>query len=70
VIITEAKNAHSFVYKRTGFVHQELRDFVKMTLTQVSSHWLNVTRVESGHHFSQRVSSRVTASSHVIMAKK
>ena len=40
--------------KRTGFVHQELRDFVKMTL--FSSHWLwlesshsvkNVTRVES-----------------------
>jgi len=39
-IITEAKNAYFFVCKRTGFVHQELRDFVKMTLTRVSSHWL------------------------------
>ena len=29
-----------FVCKRTVFVHQELRDFVKMTLTRVSSHWL------------------------------
>jgi len=56
LIIAEAKNAHFFVCKRTGFVHQELRDFVKMTLTRVSSHWVwlesshfvkNVTRVES-----------------------
>jgi len=37
-IITEAKNSHFFVCKRTGFVHQEFRDFVKMTLTRVSSH--------------------------------
>jgi len=56
LIITEWKNAHFFVGKPTGFVHEELRDFVKMTLTRVSSHllWLdsshsvkNVTRVES-----------------------
>jgi len=56
LIITEAKNAYFFVCKRTGFVHQELRDFVKMTLNWVASHWLwlepchsvkNVTRVES-----------------------
>ena len=55
LVITEAKNPYFFVWKRTGFVHQELRDFVKMTLTRVSSHWLwlessqsvkNVTRVE------------------------
>jgi len=26
--------------KRIGFFHQELRDFAKMTLTWVSSHWL------------------------------
>jgi len=37
LIITEAKNAHFFVCKRSGFVHQELRDFVKMTLTRVLS---------------------------------
>ena len=29
-----------FVCKRTGFVHHMLREFVKMTLTWVSSHWL------------------------------
>jgi len=55
LIITEAKYAHFSVCKRIGFVHQELKDFVKMTLTQVSSHWLwlesshsvkNVTSVE------------------------
>jgi len=40
LIITEAKSAHFFVCKRTGFVHEELRDFVKMTLTRVSSQWL------------------------------
>jgi len=66
LIITEAKNAYFFVCKPTGFVHQELRDFVKRTLTRVSSHWLwlesshyvkNVTRVESTQHFSQRDSS-------------
>ena len=34
-MITEAKNAHVFVCKRTGFVYQEVRDFVKMTLTRV-----------------------------------
>jgi len=54
--ITEAKNAHFFVCKRTGFTHQRLKEFVNMTLTRVSSHWLwhesshsvkNVTRVES-----------------------
>jgi len=35
LIITETKNAHFFVCKRTGFVHQELKDIVKMTLTRV-----------------------------------
>jgi len=35
LIITEAKNPHFFVCKRTGFVHQELSDFVKMTLSRV-----------------------------------
>jgi len=68
LIITEAKNAHFFVCKRTGFVHEELKDFVKMTLTLVSSHWMwletshsvkNVTRIEPSHHFSYRDSSRV-----------
>jgi len=39
LIITEVKNAHSFVCKRAEFVHQRLRDFIKMTLTWVSSHW-------------------------------
>ena len=39
LIITEAKNAHFFKCKRTGFVHPRLRDFVKITLTQVSSQW-------------------------------
>jgi len=58
LIITEAKNAHFFVCKRTGFVHQGLRDFVKMTLTRVESFcekrdssrvtiFLVVTQVES-----------------------
>jgi len=62
LIITEAKNAHFFLCKPIGFVHQELRDFVKMTLTRVSSRvqsfcekrdsigvtiFLNVTRLES-----------------------
>jgi len=68
LIITEAKNAYFFVFKRTGLVHQEPRDFVKMTLIRVSSHWLwresshsiiNVTRVESNHHFSQLDPSQV-----------
>ena len=36
LIITEAKNDHFFVCKRTGFVHQELRYFEKMTLTRVT----------------------------------
>jgi len=34
------KIAQFFVCKRSEFVHQELRDFVKMTLIRVSSHWL------------------------------
>ena len=55
-IITEAKNAHFFVCKQTGFVHQRLIDFVKITLTPVACHclWLewnhsvkNVNRIES-----------------------
>jgi len=67
-IINKAKSGHFFVCKWIGFVHQELRAFVKMPLTRVWSHWLwlepspsvkNVTRVESSHHFSQRESSRV-----------
>ena len=71
LIITQAKNAHFFVCKRTGFVRQELRDFVKMTLSRVihcdSSHSVkNVTRVESSRHFSQRDSSRAIDSSHAI----
>jgi len=56
LIITEAKNAHFFKCTRSRFVYQELRDFVKMTLTRFSSNWRwlesshsvkNVTRVES-----------------------
>jgi len=35
LIITGAKNFHSFVCKQTGFVHQRLRDFVKRTLNRV-----------------------------------
>jgi len=34
-IFTEAKNAHFFVCKQSGFVNQRLRDLVKMTLTRV-----------------------------------
>ena len=37
LIITEAKNAHFFLCKRIGFVHQELKDIVKMTPTRVES---------------------------------
>jgi len=40
LIITEAKIAYFFVCKRTGFVHEELRYFVRMNLTRVSNHWL------------------------------
>jgi len=53
-ITTEAKNAHFFKCTQSGFVYQELRDFVEMSLTRVSSHWLwfessllNVTRFVS-----------------------
>jgi len=35
LIITEAHNAHFFVCKPNGFAQTELRDFAKMTLTQV-----------------------------------
>jgi len=38
LIITEAKNAHIFKFTQSGFVYQELRDLVEMTLTRVSSH--------------------------------
>jgi len=38
LITTEAKKAHFFVHKQTGFVHQKLKDFLDMTLTPVSSH--------------------------------
>ena len=60
LIITEAKNPYFFVCKRTGFVHQELRDFVKMALTRVSSHWqwLESSRVILWNTW--RHSSRVT----------
>jgi len=37
LITTEAKQAYFFVCKRTGFVNQMFRDFVKMTLTLFSS---------------------------------
>jgi len=37
LIITEAKYAHFFVCKRTGFVHQRLRDFVKWLCFSVSN---------------------------------
>jgi len=58
LIIPEAKNAHIFKCTRSGFVCQELRDFVKMTVTRVESFcekrdssrvtiFLNVTRLES-----------------------
>jgi len=49
------KKSHSIECKLTLFVAQTFQDFAKMTLTQVSSHWLwlesshsvkNVTRVE------------------------
>jgi len=64
LIITEAKHALFFKRTRSGFVYQELRDFVKMTLTRVSSHWLwlesshsvkNVSRVESPFYSTCRV---------------
>jgi len=60
MLITEAKKAHLLVYKRIGFVGQMLGDFVKMTLTCVSSHCFllgsrhvvkTVTRVESPSFF-------------------
>jgi len=39
-ILTWSKKCYFFVCKRTEFVHQELRDFVEMTLTRVSSNCL------------------------------
>jgi len=54
-VIAEAQKAHFVVWKRIGFVNPMFADFVKMTLTRVSGHWLwlksshslqNVTRVE------------------------
>ena len=63
-----SKKCYFFVCKRSGFVHQELRDFVKMALTRVSSDrlWLEpshsvkkVTRDDSSHRLFQRDSSRV-----------
>ena len=51
LIITEAKNANFFMCKRTEFVHEELRDFVKMTLARLSSHWL---WLESSHWLESR----------------
>ena len=37
LIVAEAKIAH-YLCANEGFVHQELREFVKMTPTRVSSH--------------------------------
>jgi len=73
LIITEAKNAYFFVYKRTGFVHQELRDFVKMTLSRVidcdsSRVILWKTWLESSDQESWLGSGRVIDSSHAITA--
>jgi len=56
MIITEAKNAHFFMCKRTAFVHQKLRDFVKMTLTRAID--CDLCRTES--FCVKRDSSRVT----------
>jgi len=50
--VTEAKNTHFFACRRTGFAHQRLRDFVKITMTRVASHWL---WLESSHSDSSRV---------------
>jgi len=66
LIITEAKSAHFFKCTRSGFVYQELRDFVKMSLTRVTIFGVStrvtlrkiVTRLES--RFSQDDSTRVT----------
>ena len=41
-IITEAKKAYIFLCKRTESVNQMFGDFVKMTLTPVSSHWMQL----------------------------
>jgi len=38
LIITDAKNVHFFLCKRTVLAHQGLRDFVKIAMTRVSSH--------------------------------
>jgi len=71
LIITEAKIPLFFVCKRTGFVHQELRDFAKMTLTRVSDCdssrvILWKTWLESSYQKSWFDWSRVTDSSHAI----
>jgi len=80
VINTEVKSAHLFVCKRSGFAHQELRDFVKMTLTRVSSYWLcDSTRIilwktwlesSPSHQKSWFESNRVIDSSHAITGVK
>jgi len=71
--ITEAKIPHFFVCKRTGFVHQELGDFVKITLTRVidcdsSRVILWKTWLVSGHHFSQRGSRRVRVTKNLLLS--
>jgi len=38
--VTEAKKAHFFVHKRTGFVNHMFWRLKKMTLTRPASHWL------------------------------
>jgi len=40
LIITEAKETHFFLWKRSELVNLKLGDFENMTLTRVSSHWL------------------------------
>jgi len=56
LIITEAKNAHFFVCKRTGFVHKGLSDFVKLFWLESRVINCDSSRVipwkyESSHHF-------------------
>jgi len=81
LIITEAKNVYFFVCKRTGFFHQELRDFVKITLIRVESFrekrdssrvTIFSTWLESSpsHQKSWLESCRVNDWSHAITAEK
>ena len=58
LIITGPKNDHFSVCKQTRFVDQRLWDFAKMTLTPVSSHDCDSSRVE--WFCEKRESNRVT----------